>query len=185
MGKSGCTFFMGMDMLLERKVERMLPWIILLCIVGLALVFAEMLIPGFGVFGILGSVCLLGTAFLVEVTEQQKINWKRSGDIPAAFLITVVLLVIAFALMIVLAKKSGFYNKVVLRDKQEAQDFDESTLQGLLGAEGVTQTTLRPFGVADFQGKMVDVCSNGDFIDRGKRVRVTQIQGKTVTVAEC
>ena len=174
MGKSGCTFFMGMDMLLERKVERMLPWIILLCIVGLALVFAEMLIPGFGVFGILGSVCLLGTAFLVA---------KVYGI--TAFLITVVLLVIAFALMIVLAKKSGFYNKVVLRDKQEAQDFDESTLQGLLGAEGVTQTTLRPFGVSDFQGKMVDVCSNGDFIDRGKRVRVTQIQGKTVTVAEC
>lgn len=174
MGKSGCTFFMGMDMLLERKVERMLPWIILLCIVGLALVFAEMLIPGFGVFGILGSVCLLGTAFLVA---------KVYGI--TAFLITVVLLVIAFALMIVLAKKSGFYNKVVLRDKQEAQDFDESTLQGLLGAEGVTQTTLRPFGVADFQGKMVDVCSNGDFIDRGKHVRVTQIQGKTVTVAEC
>ena len=174
MGKSGCTFFMGMDMLLERKVERMLPWIILLCIVGLALVFAEMLIPGFGVFGILGSVCLLGTAFLVA---------KVYGI--TAFLITVVLLVIAFALMIVLAKKSGFYNKVVLREKQEAQDFDESTLQGLLGAEGVTQTTLRPFGVADFQGKMVDVCSNGDFIDRGKRVRVTQIQGKTVTVAEC
>ena len=174
MGKSGCTFFMGMDMLLERKVERMLPWIILLCIVGLALVFAEMLIPGFGVFGILGSVCLLGTAFLVA---------KVYGI--TAFLITVVLLVIAFALMIVLAKKSGFYNKVVLRDKQEAQDFDESTLQGLLGAEGVTQTTLRPFGVADFQGKMVDVCSNGDFIDRGKRVRVTQIQGKTVTVSEC
>ena len=174
MGKSGCTFFMGMGMLLERKVERMLPWIILLCIVGLALVFAEMLIPGFGVFGILGSVCLLGTAFLVV---------KVYGI--TAFLITVVLLVIAFALMIVLAKKSGFYNKVVLRDKQEAQDFDESTLQGLLGAEGVTQTTLRPFGVADFQGKMVDVCSNGDFIDRGKRVRVTQIQGKTVTVAEC
>ena len=170
MEKSGCTFFMGMDMLLERKVERMLPWIILLCIVGLALVFAEMLIPGFGVFGILGSVCLLGTAFLVA---------KVYGI--TAF----VLLVIAFALMIVLAKKSGFYNKVVLRDKQEAQDFDESTLQGLLGAEGVTQTTLRPFGVADFQGKMVDVCSNGDFIDRGKRVRVTHIQGKTVTVTEC
>ena len=174
MEKSGFTFFMGMDMLLERKVERMLPWIILLCIVGLALVFAEMLIPGFGVFGILGSVCLLGTAFLVAMVYGI-----------TAFLITVVLLVIAFALMIVLAKKSGFYNKVVLRDKQEAQDFDESTLQGLLGAEGVTQTTLRPFGVADFQGKMVDVCSNGDFIDRGKRVRVTHIQGKTVTVAEC
>lgn len=152
----------------------MLPWIILLCIVGLALVFAEMLIPGFGVFGILGSICLLGTAFLVA---------KVYGI--TAFLVTVVLLVVVFVLMIVLVRKSGFYNKVVLRDKQETQDFDESTLQGLLGAEGVTQTTLRPFGVADFHGKIVDVCSSGDFIDRGKRVRVTQIQGKTVTVVEC
>ena len=70
MGKSGCTFFMGMDMLLERKVERMLPWIILLCIVGLALVFAEMLIPGFGVFGILG----LSLIHITEPTRQEAIS---------------------------------------------------------------------------------------------------------------
>ena len=90
--------------------------------------------------------------------------------------------VIVFFAMVVFAKKSGLYNKVVLSDKQEAQDFDESVLQGLLGQVGLTQSTLRPFGVAEFDGKMIDVCSQGDFIDRDVKVQVVQITGKTVTV---
>ena len=151
-----------------------LPWIILLCVVGLVLVFAEMLMPGFGIFGILGAICLLGTSMLVA---------KVYGI--AAFLITVVLLVIVFWVMIAIVKKTGLYNKVVLRDKQEMKDFDESTLEGMVGAEGLTQTTLRPFGVAVFDGKHIDVTSDGDFIDRGCKVRIVKISGKTVTVVPC
>lgn len=142
MEKSGCTFFMGMDMLLERKVERIfaLDYPALHRWVGTGICrnahsrircfwyFGQCLSFGNGVSGGKGlwhySVfdygCFAGHCFCID---------DRSGE------------------------KSGFYNKVVLRDKQEAQDFDESTLQGLLGAEGVTQTTLRPYGVADFQGK--------------------------------
>ncbi|MBM6830172.1 hypothetical protein H9X85_11325 [Anaerotignum lactatifermentans] len=152
----------------------MLPWIILIGILGLVLVFAEILMPGFGIFGILGAVAMIVTAVL------SYFSYGISG-----FLLALVLLVIVFAAMVVFAKKSGMYNKVVLTAKQEAKDFDESALTGLMGMEGVTQTTLRPFGVADFQGKSVDVCSAGDFIDRGKKVRVTRISGKTVTVVEC
>ena len=73
----------------------------------------------------------------------------------------------------------------MLKDKQEAKDFDESVLQGLLGQIGVTHSTLRPFGVAEIDGKMVDVCSQGDFIDRDVRVQVVQIMGKTVVVKVC
>lgn len=152
----------------------MLPWIILLCVVGLVLVFAEMLMPGFGIFGVLGGICLLGTSMLVA---------KVYGI--AAFLITVILLVIVFWVMILIVKKTGLYNKVILRDRQETQDFDESSLDGLMGAEGVTQTTLRPYGVAVFSGKHVDVTSEGDFIDRGCKVRIVNISGKTVTVVPC
>ena len=152
----------------------MLPWIILLCVVGLVLVFAEMLMPGFGIFGILGAICLLGTSMLVA---------KVYGI--AAFLITVVLLVIVCWVMIAIVKKTGLYNKVVLRDRQEMKDFDESTLEGMVGAEGLTQTTLRPFGVAVFDGKHIDVTSDGDFIDRGCKVRIVKISGKTVTVVPC
>lgn len=152
----------------------MLPWIIIIGIIGLVLVFAEILMPGFGIFGILGGAAVVVTAVLAYF------SYGVHG-----FLLALVLLVAAFVIMILFAKKSGMYNKVVLEDKQEAKDFDESVLDGLMGMEGTTQTTLRPFGVAEFQGRSVDVCSSGDFIDRGKRVRVIQISGKTVTVVEC
>ncbi|MBQ7759367.1 NfeD family protein [Anaerotignum sp.] len=149
----------------------MFPWIVVLAILGLVMLFAEILMPGFGLFGILGSISLLGSLVL---------TYKFYGMV--TFLIMLLVAVIVFFAMVVFAKKSGLYNKVVLSDKQEAQDFDESVLQGLLGQVGLTQSTLRPFGVAEFDGKMIDVCSQGDFIDRDVKVQVVQITGKTVTV---
>ena len=46
----------------------------------------------------------------------------------------------------------------------------------------MTHTELKPFGVAVFDGKQVDVCSTGEFIDRNVQVQVVQITGKIVTV---
>ena len=149
----------------------MLPWIIIIAMLGLLLLFVEILMPGFGLFGILGTISLLGT--LVAV-------FKLYGF--TVFLIMLMAVVIIFFGMIVFAKKSGLYNKVVLRDKQEAKGFDEAPLQGLLGKVGVTHTELKPFGVAEIDGKVIDVCSTGDFIDRDVKVQVIQITGKTVTV---
>lgn len=149
----------------------MLAWIVILCLIGLVLVFAEMLIPGFGIFGILGGVFLVGTALLVA---------KIYGMI--SFLWTVAILIAVFILLLLIVKKSGIYQKVILKDKQEAQDFDESILQDLKGQVGMTTSTLRPYGTAEFGDKTVDVCSDGDFIDRDEQVIVTQIKGKTVKV---
>lgn len=152
----------------------MLPWIIILAILGLLLLFVEILMPGFGLFGILGSICLLGS--LVA-------TFKLYGFL--VFLVMLAIAVLIFFAMIAFARKSGLYNKVILRDKQEAQGFDESTLLGLLGKEGMTVTELKPFGVAEFDGKPIDVCSTGDFVDRGVKVQVVQITGKTATVKPC
>lgn len=149
----------------------MFPWIVVLAILGLVMLFAEILMPGFGLFGILGTISLFGSLVL---------TYRLYGMV--TFLIILAAMVVIFFAMLYIAKKSGLYNKVILKDKQEAKDFDESVLQGLLGQVGITQSTLRPFGVAEFDGKMVDVCSQGDFIDRGEKVQVVQITGKTVTV---
>lgn len=149
----------------------MFPWIIVLAILGLVMLFAEILMPGFGLFGILGTISLFGSLVL---------TYRLYGMV--TFLIMLAAMVVIFFAMVYVAKKSGLYNKVILKDKQEAKDFDESVLQGLLGQVGITQSTLRPFGVAEFDGKMVDVCSQGDFIERGEKVQVVQIAGKTVTV---
>lgn len=152
----------------------MFPWIVVLAILGLVMIFAEILMPGFGLFGILGTISLLGSLVL---------TFKIYGLI--TFLALLAAVVVLFFAMVSVAKKSGLYNKVVLKDKQEAKDFDESVLQGLLGQIGVTHSTLRPFGVAEIDGKVVDVCSQGDFIDRDVKVQVVQIMGKTVVVKVC
>ena len=149
----------------------MLPWIIIIAMLGLLLLFVEILMPGFGLFGILGSISLLGS--LVAA-------FKIYGFM--VFLVMLVVAVAVFFAMIAFAKKSGLYNRVVLRDRQEAKGFDKAPLQGLLGKVGVTHTELKPFGVAEIDGKLVDVCSTGDFIDRNVSVQVVQITGKTVTV---
>ena len=149
----------------------MLPWITIIAMLGLLLLFVEILMPGFGLFGILGAISLVGTLAAV---------FKLYGF--TAFMVMLIAVIIIFFGMIVFAKKSGLYNKVVLKEKQEAKGFDETPLQGLLGKVGVTQTELKPFGTAEFDGAVVDVCSMGTFVDRGIRVQVVQVSGKTVTV---
>ncbi len=150
----------------------MLVWEILLAIVGLVLLFAEIMLPGFGVFGVSGVICLLVSTVLVGF---------HYGT--AAFLIMLVCLVAVFILMIVFAKRSGLYQKVVLKDKQEAKDFDEE-LKGFLQKEGVALTPLHPVGRAAFDGSEVEVTSQDTYIEQGAKVKVTGISGKTLVVRQ-
>ena len=151
----------------------MLPWISVLAILGLILMIAEILIPGFGIFGVLGVISLLSATLMAA---------KIYGTL--VFLAMLIGLVLLFFIMLMIAKKSGLYNKVILFDRQEYTDFDEKKYLGLIGKIGTTQSTLRPYGVVDIDGENFDVSSLGDFIDKGKRVKVVQVTGKTVTVKE-
>ncbi|MHC5006852.1 MAG: NfeD family protein, partial [Planctomycetota bacterium] len=52
------------------------------------------------------------------------------------------------------------------------------------GSIGVAETDLRPAGRADFEGRLVDVKSVGDYIDRGTRVRVVSVGRFAIEVEE-
>ncbi len=52
-----------------------------------------------------------------------------------------------------------------------------------LGAQGVARSTLRPAGTAEFEGRLVDVVSDGQFIEAGETIEVTGVEGDRVTVA--
>ena len=91
-----------------KEVEEMFPWIVVLAVLGLVMIFAEILMPGFGLFGILGTISLFGSLAL---------TFKIYGLI--LFLIMLVAVVVVFFAMVFLAKQSGLYNKIVLKDKQE------------------------------------------------------------------
>lgn len=151
----------------------MLPWIIILAIVGLLLGIVEVLIPGFGVFGILGAIALFVSTILIAMTY---------GTV--AFLITVGALIILFGIIIKILKTKKVYHKFVLSDRLDTQDFDETSIQGLEGKEGLTLTPLKPYGKANIEGRLVDVFSSGEFIEKNKTIQVIQIHGKNVVVQE-
>ena len=55
-------------------------------------------------------------------------------------------------------------------------------LDWLLHQEGEAFTTLRPAGKARFGEQVFDVQSQGDFIDPGQKVVVTEVSGHRVVV---
>jgi membrane-bound serine protease (ClpP class) len=55
--------------------------------------------------------------------------------------------------------------------------------QKLVGRTGVTLSTLRPSGRADFDGKLLDVVAEGAFIEKGREVKIVAVHGNRIVVA--
>jgi len=70
---------------------------------------------------------------------------------------------------------------IVLREVDNAPQED---LSGFLGKEGKSVTLLRPVGDVVFDGRRMQVTSDGPFIDRGARVRVIDVQANKIIVSE-
>jgi membrane-bound serine protease (ClpP class) len=51
-----------------------------------------------------------------------------------------------------------------------------------VGEVGVARTILRPAGKAEFGAALVDVMTDGEFLDPGVKVRVTMVEGDRVFV---
>lgn len=141
----------------------------LLAIAGVLLLVMEILISGFGLFGISGSIALILSITLTSV---------KYGFAALAILLFVSLLFAILFFHFITSKKEKF----ILHDTLKTKDFDETTLQYLEGKQGITLTTLQPYGVIEVEGKEIDVTSNEGYIDKNQIVQVIQVKGKAVTV---
>ena len=152
-----------------------LPAVILL-LVGLALMVAEMFTPGMGVPGILGLCCLLGAMVL-------RADSFASAVITLAIII-VILAIAAFFIYRSFQKGAISRSPIVLRDAivERSTSLSDMDAQSLVGLEGECLTALRPTGNADFDGRRLDVVSEGGFIEKGSRVRIERVEGLRILV---
>jgi membrane-bound ClpP family serine protease len=51
-----------------------------------------------------------------------------------------------------------------------------------IGDEGVTLSTLKPMGKAEFHNKTFEVKTAGNYIDRGERVKIIFIESHQIVV---
>ena len=148
---------------------------ILLLIAGFVLVGIEMVVPGFGVPGISGAVCLiLGIISSADSFEQ---------GLTITIIVVVVLAVMLTGIMLVLKKVTP---PIVLQDnlKPDKEHLSIQDLDYLIGREGVASTDLRPSGKCKIDGVEFDVRTEGSYIVKGTGVTIRNIRSNTIIVAE-
>ena len=77
-------------------------------------------------------------------------------------------------------------SRIVLKDSidGESTPLGDKDAQSLIGLEGECVTALRPVGAGDFGGRRLDIVSEGGFIQKGAKVRITAIDGVRIIVKE-
>lgn len=160
---------------------------ILMFIVGLGLILVEVFVfPGFGVAGISGIILIIVSLFLSLVGQDPFLDWDDvSGAITQLSLALLAALVLIFLLARFLPK-SNIFKKFILSEEEKAVEgyTSRTNFSELLGAEGIALTTLRPAGTAEFKGKRVDVVTDSEYIEHGKPIIVTAVEGMRVVVRE-
>jgi membrane-bound ClpP family serine protease len=149
-------------------------WIIILALlfIGLALLIVEIVfIPGTTVVGLLGF--FFAVAGIV-------ISYRHFGSEIGFYILlgmsvtTLVALVYSF--------RSGAWNKFSLKTSIDSK-VNEGMVAALnVGDEGNAISTLRPIGKAEFHNRTFEVKTLGDYVENGKRVKITNIQSNQIIV---
>jgi membrane-bound serine protease (ClpP class) len=149
--------------------------VVLLVALGVVLLGVELfVVPGFGVGGILGAVSLLGGT---------GVAWVMLGPAWGA-LVVVASVALSTALFIAAMRTGVVKRRLVLQESlPRGQGTESEGLRGLVGAPGTAHTDLRPAGIAEIEGKRIDVVSDGGFLERGTPIRVVAVDGPRVVVA--
>lgn len=150
---------------------------ILCMLAGTALVVLEVLLPGFGMPGISGSILLIASVVL---------SWINHG--PTGGLITMlcslVLCGISISVAIRSAAKGRLSRSELILKNDESAGKEAEDMSAFLNKEGVTLTVLRPAGMGEFDGVKLSIVSDGEFIAKGTRVRISKTEGARIVVSE-
>lgn len=147
-------------------------FIITLILVGLVLIFAEiLLVPGVGIAGIFGLLSLGGSCFYA---------FTQIGT-TAGTIVTVVnvVLVVAFTIWILRAKT---WQKMALKTEIQSKAVPTESSVLAVGDKGKTLTRLAPMGTVRFGDHAVEVKALEGMIDPDVTVRVILIEDNRIYV---
>jgi len=142
-----------------------------------ALIVAEVFVPSGGLISICALACLIG-GIVIFFRHSAAAGWVGVG---IAIIMIPTVLVIAYKIF----PRSRFGKSVTLTPPQREQGDavpDTTELKKLLGAVGIVLTPLRPVGMCDFSGQRVECVAEGGYVDKGKRVKVIDVESTQLTV---
>jgi membrane-bound serine protease (ClpP class) len=165
-------------------------WEILVFFIGLVLIGLEIFVlPGFGVAGVGGLVCLFGSLILIMV-DNDLFDFSR---IPAyAFRDSLMAVSIGMmgAIITIIFGGAKFvtserFKKITLQHKLDSdQGYSTSNflVKPMVGRTGQAYTVLRPSGKVLIEDTVYDAFTPGDYIDKGTPIVVVSQEGSSVKV---
>ncbi len=165
---------------------------VLLFVSGVICLLIEIfIIPGAAIFGlggglmILASLVLLSQTYIIPRNEYQVEQFRDTLlSIAAAGVFTIGIGAIARRFL----QHTPGFNRVLLQPPTEKEREQTARREALtdysrfMGQTGATATPLAPAGKAQFGNDIVDVMSDGDFVDRGVSVVVIEARGNRIIV---
>jgi membrane-bound ClpP family serine protease len=149
-------------------------WIIILSllVIGLALIIVELVfVPGTTIVGLLGLVfAIVGII----------ISYRHFGNEIGFYVLLASLLTTLGAMLY--SFRSGAWSKFSLTSSIQSKVNEGIMTAVHVGDEGITVSTLRPMGKAEFNKKTFEVRSGSNYVERGQKVRITEIESHQIIV---
>ena len=168
---------------------------VILFVIGLGCIAIEVfVIPGFGVFGISGGLLVIGSLVLASQTLgnlEPNADYHLFAGTMGRLAISIVTVVAIAAGLSRFLPSMPLFGKLVL-SPPGSQDATAAGPQlrpdvldemaAMVGQTGQTESVLRPAGKATINGRLMDVVSDGPYIDAGSEVQIVSIKGNKVVV---
>ncbi len=173
--------------LFSQFAQHIVTWIeVYMLVIGIGLVLIELfLLPAMGILAVIGGILfLLGTGLIflpsfagLDWVFVQKEIFYRLFLLSIALLLSFVVLYVFFRFF---AKRISLFGRLVSGETQgEVTSWSDLPQRGSIG---IVFSTLRPAGKIEIDNKIYDAISQGEFIEKGEKVRVVARQGNTLVV---
>ncbi len=152
----------------------MFMWIIIisLLLIGLALIIVELIfIPGTTVVGLLGLV--FSIAGIV-------VCYRHFGN-ATGFYVLIGMLTVSLGTLFI-SFRTGAWTRFSLKSSMDSKVNEGMLAMVSIGDEGITLSSLRPIGKAEFNQKTYEVKTSGTYLDSGEKVKITQIESHQIVV---
>ncbi|MBC8052311.1 MAG: nodulation protein NfeD [Sphingobacteriaceae bacterium] len=164
-------------------------WEIGLFIIGLILLALEVfVIPGFGVAGILGILCVVaGLALSLVMNNMFDFTLTGPEKVSGAFILVLGSMILSIVVSVIFGRsllRSSAFQRLVLKDEQRSGLGYVSGRQtiDLIEKTGVATTDMRPSGKIEVEGAWYDAVALDGFIEKGTEVLVTKQENYNVFV---
>jgi membrane-bound serine protease (ClpP class) len=153
---------------------------LILLTAGLVLLGIEIfVVPGFGVFGILGIGGILASIYLSMIGSfATPMDYTYAAMVLSAAM--VIVLVSGWALLRTLPGNLRLYRSGILLGEVTGREtgYLSASVRGeLVGRRGVAATDLRPAGVGRFEGERIDIVAEEGWIPSGTPIEIVRAEG--------